>query len=45
MQVFKGPANVRLSYGPTPPSVGSIDHVGSVSYCRASTSGLLCRQF
>ena len=45
MQIFQGPANVRLSYGPTPPAVGSIDHVGAVSDCRASTSGLLCRQF
>ncbi len=44
-QTFSGPVTATLSYGPTPPAIGSIDHVGVISDCRATNSGLSCRQF
>ncbi len=45
MQVFEGPVTVHMSYGPTPPPSGSIDRLGVISDCRATSSGLKCRQF
>ena len=44
-QVFTGPVTTVLTFGPPPPAAGQIDRVGVISDCRASASGLKCREF
>ena len=43
--VFEGPVTVVLTFGTPPPANGQLDLVSVISDCRASASGIKCRQF
>jgi len=43
--VFEGPVTVVLTFGPPPPAAGQYDQTAVISDCRATSSGLKCRQF
>ncbi|MCC6850656.1 MAG: hypothetical protein IT294_19370 [Deltaproteobacteria bacterium] len=43
--VFEGPVTVVLTFGPPPPASGQFDLTSVISDCRATSSGIKCRQF
>jgi hypothetical protein len=43
--VFEGPVAVVLTFGPPPPASGQYDQTSVISDCRATASGIKCRQF
>jgi hypothetical protein len=43
--VFEGPVTVVLTFGPPPPASGQYDLTSVITDCRATSSGIKCRQF